>query len=148
MLKTLTLRCLLCKLGKFDIRGVKNFIMTLLSHSFLIYSFSSLWKHQKTLVFGCLQGVEKGCIGDEWVKRGEFTRNHKNNQRMENIQNSDHIFWILIIIFTRKLHHRNLKGIYINLRIPHKSIKQFHFQRDYRRQNSESFQFSLRKYRK
>ena len=101
--------------------------MTLLSHSFLIYPFSFPWKHQKTLVFGCLQEVQKGCIGDEWVKKGEFSRN-KNNQPMENIQNSDH--WILIIIFIRKLHHRSLTGLYINLRIPHKSIKQFHFQRD------------------
>ena len=27
------------------------------------------WKHQKTRkIFGCFQGVENGCIGNEWFK--------------------------------------------------------------------------------
>ena len=36
--------------------------------------FSTPWKHQKTSkVFWCFQGVEKGCIGNEWVKvDGEY----------------------------------------------------------------------------
>ena len=36
-----------------------------------MHPFSTPWKHQKTLqfsdVFWCFQGVEKGCIGNEWV---------------------------------------------------------------------------------
>ena len=40
-----------------------------LTHSFLMYPFSTPWKHQKTLrFFLCFQGVEKACIGNEWVK--------------------------------------------------------------------------------
>ena len=36
-----------------------------LSHLFPMHPFSAIWKRQKTL---CFQGVEKGCIGNEWVK--------------------------------------------------------------------------------
>ena len=36
-------------------------------------SFSTLWKYQKNLRF---QGVEKGCIGNKWVKTR--TRSHSN----------------------------------------------------------------------
>ena len=37
-----------------------------LTHSFPMHPFSTSWKHRK--VFWCFQGVEKGCIGNEWVK--------------------------------------------------------------------------------
>ena len=36
-----------------------------------MHPFSTPWKHQKTLrFFDVFQGVEKGCIGNEWVKYG------------------------------------------------------------------------------
>ena len=43
-----------------------------LTHSFPMHPFPTAWKHLKTSenrkVFWCFQGVEKGCIGNEWVK--------------------------------------------------------------------------------
>ena len=38
-----------------------------LTHLFPMHPFSTPWKHQKTDRI-CFQGVEKGCIGDKWVK--------------------------------------------------------------------------------
>ena len=38
------------------------------THSFPMHSFSTPWKHQKTL--RCFQGVEKGCIGNKCVEIG------------------------------------------------------------------------------
>ena len=39
-----------------------------LTHSFSMHSFSTPWKHKKTVRFsGYFQGVEQGCIGKEWV---------------------------------------------------------------------------------
>ena len=36
-----------------------------------MHPFSTPWKHQKSLrFFGCFKEVEKGCIGNEWVKSG------------------------------------------------------------------------------
>ena len=40
-----------------------------LTHSLPMHPFSTPWKHQKNLtVFWCFHGVEKWCIGNEWVK--------------------------------------------------------------------------------
>ena len=40
-----------------------------LTHSFPMHSFSTPWKHQKTVKFSdVFRGVEKGCIGNERVK--------------------------------------------------------------------------------
>ena len=36
---------------------------------FTMHLFSSPWKNQKTLVFWCFSGLEKVCIGNEWVKK-------------------------------------------------------------------------------
>ena len=41
----------------------------LLTHSFPVHFFSTPWKHQK---IWCFQGVEKGCIENEWVKNVSF----------------------------------------------------------------------------
>ena len=41
-------------------------VLSNLTHSFPMHPFSTSWKHQKTL--RCFQEVEKGCIGNEWVK--------------------------------------------------------------------------------
>ena len=39
-----------------------------LTHFFPMQSFFTPWKYQKNRkVFWCFQGVEKGCIGNEWV---------------------------------------------------------------------------------
>ena len=45
-----------------------NFTWT---HSFPMHPFSTPWKHQKTLPYLilCFERVEKGCIGNEWVKK-------------------------------------------------------------------------------
>ena len=42
-------------------------VLSNLTHSFPMHPFSTPWKHQKTL--RCFQEVEKGCIGNEWVKK-------------------------------------------------------------------------------
>ena len=41
-----------------------------LTHSFPLHPFSTPWKHRKTLRFSDVfrEGVEKGCIGNEWAK--------------------------------------------------------------------------------
>ena len=44
-------------------------LSNIITHSFPMHPFSTPWKHQKTLRFYCFQGVEKGCIGNEWVKQ-------------------------------------------------------------------------------
>ena len=54
----------------FRISGIVNlqhwiffsFLVALLIHLFPIHSFSTPWKNL------CFQGVDKGCIGNEWVK--------------------------------------------------------------------------------
>ena len=43
---------------------VPEFLKLALTHSFPRHPFSNPWKHQKTASF---LGVEKGCIGNEWV---------------------------------------------------------------------------------
>ena len=43
---------------------VPGFLKLALTHSFPRHPFSNPWKHQKTV---SLQGVEKGCIVNEWV---------------------------------------------------------------------------------
>ena len=51
----------------------------ILTHSFLMHPFSTPWKHQETLRSSdVFQGVEKECIGNEWV-------NMKNNTNMSKI---------------------------------------------------------------
>ena len=47
-------------------------ILKVLTHSLPMHPFSTPWKHQKTLWFSDVfflwgVGVEKGCIGNEWV---------------------------------------------------------------------------------
>ena len=42
--------------------------MIILTYSFPMHPFSTPWKHQKTLRFSdVFNGVQKGCIGKEWV---------------------------------------------------------------------------------
>ena len=41
--------------------------MWLLTHLFPMHPFSPPWKHKKTAVSWCLQGAEKGSIGNKWV---------------------------------------------------------------------------------
>ena len=49
-------------------RNKTKTLHTVLTHSFSMHHFSTLWKHPKNLtVFWCFQGVEKGCTGNEWV---------------------------------------------------------------------------------
>ena len=44
--------------------------LRLLTHSFPMHPFSTLWKHQKTVRFSDIfRGVEKGCTGNEWVNK-------------------------------------------------------------------------------
>ena len=45
------------------------FTDTMLTHLFSMHPFSTAGKHPKTLrFFRCFQGVEKECIGNNWVK--------------------------------------------------------------------------------
>ena len=39
-----------------------------LTHLFPMHPMPNLWKHQKTLHGFMFSGVEKECIGSEWVK--------------------------------------------------------------------------------
>ena len=53
---------------------------TVLTQLFPMHPFSTRWKHQKTLqVFWCFQSVEKGCIGNNWVK-SIINRWHKSDR--------------------------------------------------------------------
>ena len=52
-------------------QDIFNFFVTnsTLTHSFLMHTFSTAWKHQKTWRFSnVFRGVEKECIRNKWVK--------------------------------------------------------------------------------
>ena len=53
-----------------------HFLIQFLTHSFPVHPFPTSWKHQKTTVFWCFQGVEKERIGNEWVN---CVANHSRN---------------------------------------------------------------------
>ena len=64
----------------------KRLSNTLLTHSFPMHPFSTSWKHQ---------GVEKGCIGNEWVNRVRMKLRSQDHE----FGWKNHFFWV----------HRNLK---------------------------------------
>ena len=47
-----------------------------------MYPFSTPWKHKKD-VFCCFQGVEKRCLGNEWVKDPQKLKNKSGNSSSE-----------------------------------------------------------------
>ena len=99
-------------------------------HSFLFNPFvsnaplSTPWKHQKTLrFFGYFQGVEKRCIGNEWVKEIVYLRlfiylslhwlimrvgfeikNLKLKSKLKSSVNRLNLFKVLIVSSTSFLH--------------------------------------------
>ena len=82
-----------------------------LSHSFLMHSFSTPWKHQKTFGFLCLQGVEKGCIGNEWVNTCKSLRN--NLQWVsENLERFENCHFISVLLDLVNLLVWNLNQVY------------------------------------
>ena len=58
-----------------------------LTHSFPMHPFSTPWKH--LTVFWCFQGVGKGCIGNEWVKKVNiyYYRNWSGYERISHQPN-------------------------------------------------------------
>ena len=59
------------KVSRFDWIGIPLNLPSLLIHSFPVRSFSTHWKHQKTVRFSdVFKGyIAKVCIGNEWIKR-------------------------------------------------------------------------------
>ena len=47
-----------------------------LTNSFPMHPFSTPWKHrsENLAIFWCFQGIEKECIGNEWVKDVNYSR--------------------------------------------------------------------------
>ena len=47
-----------------------------LTHLFLVHPFSTPRKTENLTVSRCFQGLEKGCIGNKWVKFGNILRQY------------------------------------------------------------------------
>ena len=68
--------------------------MLFLTHWFPMHPFSTTWK--------CFQGVEKGCIGNEWVKQSEILCIKKNSHLIfSHINFSHHENGILYVLVGR-----------------------------------------------